>query len=368
MESVGLANNETGIEMSLIDPATKIREGEELDLKAVETFLKDMVPDLSGELTVQQYPSGYSNLTYLLQLGETKLVLRRPPFGTKAKTAHDMGREYRILSSLQEHFPYCPKPLAYTEDESILGAPFYVMERIEGIILRKNLPKNLSFSPDEARTLCHQLIDVLVQLHNLDYKNLGLENYGKPLGYISRQVSGWSKRYRAARTPDAPDFESIMDWLEKNQPEDSKSPALIHNDYKFDNVILDPKNPLKIIGVLDWEMATIGDPLMDLGATIAYWINRDDNDEMQLIRMLPTNMEGALTRTEVIDYYMAQSGRSVDDFTFYQVCNVFRVATIAQQIYYRYYHKQTSDDRFAMMIAAVQVMERSIQNLLEKTG
>lgn len=354
--------------MSLIDPATNIRKGEELDLKTVETFLKDVVPNLSGELTVQQYPSGYSNLTYLIQIGETKLVLRRPPFGTKAKTAHDMGREYRILSSLQEHFPYCPKPLAYTEDESVLGAPFYVMERIEGIILRKNLPKTLSFSPDEAKSLCHQLIDVLVKLHAIDYQKLGLENYGKPSGYISRQVSGWSKRFRAARTPDAPDFENIMDWLEKNQPDDTKSPSLIHNDYKFDNVILDPNNPLKIIGVLDWEMATIGDPLMDLGATIAYWINRDDSDEMQLIRMLPTNMEGALKRSEVVDYYMEKSGRAIDNFTFYQVCNVFRVATIAQQIYYRYYHKQTSDERFAMMIVAVQVMERSIQHLLEKTG
>ncbi|MBU2514921.1 phosphotransferase family protein [bacterium] len=354
--------------MSLTDSATDIRQGEELNIQAVETYLKDTIPGLTGNLEVKQYPSGFSNLTYLIEIGTKKLVLRRPPFGTKAKTAHDMGREFKILSSIREYFPYCPKPLVYTEDESILGAPFYVMERIEGIILRKNLPKTLSFSADDAKTLCTNLIDVLLELHAIDYKKIGLDNLGKPEGYINRQVAGWSKRYRAARTQDAPDFESIMTWLEKNQPADSKNPSLIHNDYKFDNVVLDPENPLKIIGVLDWEMATIGDPLMDLGATIAYWINRDDSEEMQLIRMLPTNIEGALTRKEIISYYLERSGVSVQDFTFYQCCNVFRVATIAQQIYYRFYHGQTNDTRFGMFIGAVQVMERSINSILEKNG
>ncbi len=354
--------------MSLTDSATDIRQGEELNIQAAEQYLKDTIPGLSGNLEVKQFPSGYSNLTYLIEIGNRKMVLRRPPFGTKAKTAHDMGREFRILSSLCEHFPYCPEPLTYTEDESILGAPFYVMDRIEGIILRKNLPSTLSFSSEEIKSLCTGLIDILLELHAIDYKKIGLDNLGKPLGYINRQVTGWSKRYRAARTPDAPDFESIMMWLEKNQPADSENPSLIHNDYKFDNVILDPKNPLKIIGVLDWEMATIGDPLMDLGATIAYWVNRDDSEEMQLIRMLPTNMEGAFTRKELVAYYLDRSGINVKDFTFYQCCNVFRVATIAQQIYYRFYHGQTKDNRFGLMIAAVQVMERWITSILEKKG
>ncbi len=354
--------------MTHIDAATAIREGEELDNRSVETFLKDSIPGLTGKLTISQFPSGYSNLTYLIELGDRKLVLRRPPFGTKAKSAHDMGREYRILSALQEAFPYAPKPLVYVEDESLIGSPFYVMERIEGIILRKDLPKTLRFSPEEAGKLSRNLIDGLLELHSIDYQKIGLGNEGKPKGYIQRQVEGWSRRYRAARTPDAPDFESIMKWLDENQPADSNKPSLIHSDYKFDNIILDPENPLKIIGVLDWEMATIGDPLMDLGAVFAYWTNRDDPDEMQLIRMQPTNIEGMMSRDEILTYYLEGSGRSVDDFSFYQCCNLFRLSTIAQQIYYRFYHGQTKDKRFAMLITAVQVMERVILSILEKTG
>ncbi len=352
--------------MTLIDSPTKIRQGEEFDVPAVEAFLKDSIPGLEGNLTVQQYPSGYSNLTYLIEIGKTKLVLRRPPFGTKAKSAHDMGREHRILETLHESFPYCPEPLAYTEDESVIGCPFYVMKRIEGIILRKDLPPNLSFSPKEMEQLCYNMIDVMLELHSIDFQKIGLDNLGKPEGYIKRQVEGWSRRYRAARTPDAPDYEQIMDWLDKNQPQDSKNPGIIHNDYKLDNIVLDPANPLKIIGVLDWELATIGDPLMDLGATLAYWVNRDDSEEMQLIRFQPTNLDGALSRNELLDYYLAKSGTSIDDFSFYQCCNMFRVATIVQQIYYRFYHGQTKDKRFAFLIGAVQIIEKAINSILKK--
>jgi aminoglycoside phosphotransferase (APT) family kinase protein len=354
--------------MTHIDSAAAIREGEELDKKAVEEFLKDTIPGLEGSLTVSQFPSGYSNLTYLIEMGNRKLVLRRPPFGTKAKSAHDMGREYRILSALHESFPYAPEPLVQSEDESIIGSPFYIMERIEGIILRKDLPPSLNYSKKEAGILSRNLVDVLLELHAVDYKKIGLADEGKPRGYIKRQVEGWSRRYRAARTPDAPDFEEIMDWLDRKQPEDSATPSLIHNDYKFDNIVLDPENPLKIIGILDWEMATIGDPLMDLGAVIAYWINTDDSEEMQLIRLQPTHLPGMMSRNEVLAYYLDKAGQSHSDFSFYQCCNLFRLSTIAQQIYYRFYHGQTRDKRFALLIGAVQVMERVIKGILEKHG
>lgn len=350
--------------MAMEDQAKAVRQGEELDLERVATFLKANIEGLEGELTINQFPSGFSNLTYLLTLGDRELVLRRPPFGTKAKTAHDMGREYRIFQALKPHYPYCPTPLAYTEDPDILGCPFYVMERIPGIILRKKLPGGLSYSPEQARKLCENLIDVHLELHNLDYKNVGLEYLGKPEGYVERQVSGWSGRYRAARTDDAPEFEEVMAWLEEKRPADTERPAIIHNDFKFDNVVLDAADPMKIIGVLDWEMATLGDPLMDLGNSLAYWIQADDPDHVQALRLMPTDMPGALTRQEIITYYGEKSGREVGSFDFYHCFGIFRLAVIAQQIYYRFHHGQTRDQRFAMLIMAVMVLEQAARELI----
>jgi len=341
------------------DRPTLVREGEELDLKAVEAFLKDSIPGLTGDLVVEQFPSGYSNLTYLIRVGGTELVLRRPPFGRKAKSAHDMGREYRILSALKDVFPYSPRPLVYTEDPSVMGCPFYVMERIKGIILRKNPPKGLSFSPDEMRRLCENLLDVHLELHSVDYKAIGLEGFGKPEGYVRRQVEGWSERFRAAWTPDAPSFDPVMQWLHDTMPDDSKRPALIHNDYKFDNVVLNPEDPLQIIGVLDWEMATIGDPLMDLGSSLAYWVQADDPEDFQAARMMPTNLPGALTRRELVDRYASRAGITIDNFDFYLCYGLFRLAVIAQQIYYRYYHGQTKDERFKVLIFAIHILEKA---------
>ena len=258
------------------DRATSIRSGEELDAKKVLDFLRDSVPGLKGEVEIKQFPSGFSNLTYLVKVGEREMVLRRPPFGRKAKTAHDMGREYRVLSSLKPVFPYCPQPLVYTEDEAVMGCPFYVMERIPGVILRRDLPKGMELSPQEARTLSENLIKVQCQLHTVDYVQAGLGDFGRPEGYVRRQVEGWSKRYRDARTPDAPDFEKVMQWLYDKMPGESGIVGIIHNDFKFDNAVLDPSNPTEIIGILDWEMATLGDPLMDLGSSLGYWVEKDD--------------------------------------------------------------------------------------------
>jgi aminoglycoside phosphotransferase (APT) family kinase protein len=350
--------------MDLTDKSAQVRQGEELDLKVVEGYLKDTIPGLSGDLVVEQFPSGFSNLTYLIKVGETDLVLRRPPFGRKAKSAHDMGREYRILSALNPVFPYCPRPLVYTEEETVMGCPFYVMERIPGIILRKHLPKGLQYTPAQMRTLCENLLDVQYELHSIDYKAIGLESFGKPEGYVKRQVEGWIQRYRAAHTPDAPTFEPVMQWLQDNMPPDYEKPAIIHNDYKFDNVVLDPDNPLKIIGVLDWEMATIGDPLMDLGNSLGYWVQADDPPEVQAAGMLPTNLPGALTRAGMVQRYADKAGISIDSFDYYLFFGFFRIAVILQQIYYRYYHGQTKDERFKLLIFGVHIIDNEFKKRL----
>ncbi len=353
--------------MDFSDKAVGVRQGEELDTGRVGEYLRECISGLSGDMAVEQFPSGYSNLTYLIKVGKTDLVLRRPPFGRKAKTAHDMGREYRILTALKPVFPYCPEPLLYTEDESVMGCPFYVMERIPGIILRKNPPKGLEFSAEQMKALCENLLDVQFKLHSIDYRAIGLEGFGKPEGYVKRQVQGWSERYRAAKTPDAPDFEYIMQWLGEKMPPESKKPGVIHNDYKFDNVVLNPDNPLEIIGVLDWEMATIGDPLMDLGSSLGYWVQKDDPADFQAARMLPTTLPGALTRDEMVTRYARLAGISIDNFDFYLGFGLFRLAVIAQQIYYRFYHGQTKDERFKLLIFAIHILEQAARRVIKES-
>ncbi len=349
--------------MSLDDVAGKPRPGEELDVSRLGNFLKQARPDLKGALEIKQFPSGHSNLTYLVRVGTEELVLRRPPFGKKPKSGHDMHREWVVLSALNKHFPYIPEPVAYCGDESVLGAPFFLMRRIKGIILRRDLPEELHFTPADMGELCRRVVNVHRELHQLDYRELGMETLGHPEGYVERQISGWSRRFRDARTPDVPDFEDVMKWLEENrQPE--QGAAIIHNDYRFDNVVLDPADPLKVIGVLDWEMATIGDPLMDLGASLAYWVEADDPPGMQAIRLIPTTSSGALTRMEVVNQYLAGAGLEVADFTFYYVYGLFRLAGIAQQIYYRFYNGQTKDPRFGRLSNAVRVLESAARKAI----
>jgi aminoglycoside phosphotransferase (APT) family kinase protein len=354
--------------MTITDQAAEIRKGEELDVAAVRMFLCDALGGMDGTLEVRQYPAGFSNLTYAVTAGKREMVLRRPPFGRKAKSAHDMGREFKMLNALHPVFPYCPRPLAYTEDESIMGCPFYVMEKISGVILRKDLPPGLSLDPKEARRLCENMIDLQEKLHGLDYASIGLADFGKPGGYVKRQVDGWSRRYRDARTPDVPDFEAAMAWLDRHQPPDSPSPGIIHNDYKFDNMVLNADHPTEIIGILDWEMATIGDPLMDLGASISYWVNRDDPEEAQLMRMMPTTIDGMMTRKELVARYTEKSGIDTGDFDFYFAFGLFRLAVIAQQIYYRFYHGQTTDKRFIKLGFAVGLLDAMTRRVMEGGG
>ncbi len=351
--------------MSLIDSPKKIRSGQDLDPGKIQDFLSKALPHLEGEVQIAQFPSGYSNLTYLITVGEDELVLRRPPVGKKAKTAHDMKREYNILASLKPVYPLVPTPLAYSEDLEIMGSPFYVMDRFRGIILRSKFPEGLVLSPAEVGKLCHNFVNHFAQLHSLDYKACGLGELGKSEGYIKRQIDGWSRRFRDALTDDVPDFEEVMSWLSANAPQESRSPGIIHNDYKFDNVVLNPENPLEIIGIVDWEMATIGDPLMDLGASLGYWVDPDDSDELKLIGTIPTTTPGMLTRKEVVEAYQEYSGQKIDDFSFYYCYGLFRLAGIAQQIYYRYYHGQSKDERFKTLAFAVHVLEKTALKVIK---
>ncbi len=354
--------------METIDRAGEIRRGEELDAGRVESFLKQSVPELSGNLIIKQFPGGHSNLTYQLSIGDRDFILRRPPFGTKAKGAHDMKREFKILTALRNAFPYCPEPVAYTEDESVMGCPFYIMKRLSGIIIRKEVSPELGLTPERVKILFNRLIDVHVELHAIDYTSLGLEEFGKPEGYVKRQVLGWSERYRNARTPDAPDCEAVMTWLAEKMPPEFKEAGVIHNDFKLDNLVLDEKDPTKIIGVLDWEMATIGDPLMDLGSSLPYYSNPDDTEEQNLIRSrLMPPLEGTITRNEMMDLYAKKSGRSIKHVDFYYVFGLFRLAVIVQQIYYRYYHGQTQDKRFKNMVMGVIILDRTAQRVIERS-
>jgi aminoglycoside phosphotransferase (APT) family kinase protein len=259
-------------------------------------------------------------------------------------------------------------PLAFSDDETIIGSPFYVMQKISGIILRRDLPAGLEFSSDQLRRLFERLVEVLHELHSIDYKRIGLENFGKPSGYVTRQVTGWNKRYRAARTPDVPECEDIMAWLEEKMPPETDRPGLIHNDFKFDNVVLDPNDPMNIIGVLDWEMATLGDPLMDLGCSLGYWVEKNDSLERQAIRFMPTHLDGAMTRLEMVHFYAKLSGLEMENFDFYLCFGLFRLAVIIQQIYYRYYHGQTKDERFKAMSHGVIVLDHAARHVIEKSG
>ncbi|ALE88157.1 phosphotransferase family protein [Pseudomonas versuta] len=354
--------------MALTDSSTGIRPGEELDISRIDPYLKAHVPGLVGLPVVSQFPGGASNLTYLIQYPDQELVLRRPPFGQKARSAHDMGREYRILNQLKDAFAYCPKAFAYCTDQTLIGSEFYVMERVRGIILRCDLPDELALTADATQTLCKSFIDTLVQLHQVDYNACGLGNLGKPEGYVQRQISGWSERYEKALTPDAPRWEAVKQWLQAKMPADHPTPAIVHNDYRFDNVILDPANPMQIIGVLDWELTTLGDPLMDLGNTLAYWIEAGDPAPVQLMRRQPSNAPGMLTRREFVDYYAERTGIQIDNYDFYYAYGLFRLAGIVQQIYYRYYQGQTRDKRFASFVQMNALLEQMSLNLIHSSS
>lgn len=349
----------------VLDRPRAIRSGEELDAPRLEAFLKQAIPNLSGPLEISQFPSGHSNLTYMLKVGDAELVLRRPPFGNRVKTAHDMGREYKILSKLNAVYPPAPKALAYCEDENVLGAPFYIMERRNGIILRQTMPKDLVLDSATVRKLCESFVDNFVVLHRVDYEKCGLGDLGKPEGYVERQVRGWMGRYEKAKTDDVPAMNETASWLVRHMPDETGA-ALIHNDYKYDNIILDPNDVTRIVAVLDWEMSTVGDPMMDLGTTIAYWIQDDDPPALQAFVVGPTREKGSFTRAEFIARYEERSGKKVENPLYYMVYGIYKLAVVLQQIYKRYHDGSTKDERFANMNFVVEMLAEGALDRLRR--
>ena len=365
-----------------IPGAGAVREEDAFDVEAVAAWLRSVAPadptvlagiDLGDDdepviPEVSQFTGGASNLTYVLRYPGVDLVLRRPPAGTKARGAHDMKREYRLQAALRRVYPLVPRMVGLCEDHSVIGSDFYVMERVEGVILRKEIPRELRLDRATTRRLAESAVDALVDLHSVDISAAGLDDLDRGDGYVRRQVEGWSARFRRARTPDVPDFAPVMKWLAANQPEDAGH-CLIHNDFRFDNLVLDPTDLTSVIGVLDWEMATVGDPLMDLGGALAYWVEDGDGPVFTSFRRQPTHAPGMLTRQEVLERYSAKSGLEIDPETwrFYEVFGLFRLAVIAQQINHRFYHGQTTNPAFRAFRPAVALLEQRCLRII-RTG
>jgi aminoglycoside phosphotransferase (APT) family kinase protein len=343
------------------DEAKPVRTGEELDIAKLAPYLeRELGP---GTLAVEQFPGGHSNLTYLVHHGDTDYVLRRPPFGSKVKSAHDMGREVAVLSKLAPVYDRAPRVIAYEPTGDVLGAPFYLMERRRGVILRKELPTT---DPATIERVCTLLVDALVDLHAVDYRAAGLGDFGKPAGYVERQVKGWTERYANSQTDELRAMASVGAWLAANMPADSP-PALIHNDFKFDNVIYDPKLE-RITGVLDWEMATIGDPLMDFGTALSYWMQADDAALFQQPLFGVTMLPGMPKRPAIAQRYFERSGRRTDALVFYYTFGLYKTAVVLQQIYYRYAKGLTKDPRFAPFIMVVRALADQAQLALDRNS
>ncbi|MCC5878720.1 MAG: phosphotransferase family protein [Idiomarina sp.] len=332
-----------------IDRGQQVRGDEAFDADAVTEWLSKKVENLAGSPEVTQFTGGASNWTYRLDYTQHQpqhdFILRRAPAGTKARSAHDMQREARLQQALKPVFPWVPNIVGYCADPELIGSDFYVMERIPGIIPRKNLPRGLELSAADAKTLCTKMLDKLIALHQVDINASGLAEFGKGEGYAARQISGWTKRYQQARTWNVPGGKKITDWLANHLPAQEHL-CMTHNDFRLDNLILNPEDPTDILAVLDWELATVGDPLMDVGNMLAYWIEADDDRIARSTRRQPTHLPGMFTRQQIIDYYCEHTGVKPESFAFYEVYGLFRLSAIAQQIYYRYHHKQTRNKAF----------------------
>ena len=345
----------------------EIREGEDFDLEAAERYLRAHVEDVpEGELEVRQFPSGASNLTYLIEVGGWEAVLRRPPLGPVPPKAHDMGRESGILARLNAVYPLAPKPYFFCEDESVIGTPFYVMERRNGVVLDDSLPGGVEQDKKLCRGVSRTVVDTLVELHAVDLGEAGLEDLGKPDGFLRRQTEGWISRYEKAKTDEIEEVGPLTDWLARDIPE-SPPPAVIHNDYKLNNLVLDPEDLTTVRAVLDWEMATVGDPLFDLAVSLSYWIEPGDPDELAAVMPTVTVTPGFMTRKELIDRYERESGRDLSEMNWYVVFGYFKLAGILQQIYARYKNGQTTDERFATFGERVRTLILHAENL-SRTG
>lgn len=349
----------------MLDEPTHIREGEEIDQLQLQQYLKNHLPDLNVIEEIKQFPGGFSNLTYLIRSNLGEWVLRKPPQGANIKSAHDMGREFRVLQQLQGIYGRIPAPVHHCDDPSVIGGEFYLMERVKGVILRNKPPKGFDGSPEQMRVISQAAVDNLALMHQINIATTGLSDLGKPEGYVGRQVSGWIKRYRNAQTDDIQSMNEVADWMEENQPEDAY-PGLIHNDYKYDNLVLDPEEPARILAVLDWEMATVGDTRMDLGTSLAYWSEAAEAKTMQMAASNLTWLPGNLTRAEVVERYTATTGHHLGDILFYYVYGAFKIGVIIQQIYARWKKGHTKDPRFSQLIHGVRYFGELSRLAIEK--
>lgn len=328
-----------------IQDTIPVREDEQINAERVAAFLQGKLPGSEQPLTVRQFGGGAANLTYHLDYGSHEYVLRRPPLGPVAPSAHDMARESKVLSALWRAFPYAPRAFLFSDDKSVVGAPFFVMERRHGLVVRKRIPDVYTAMPHAPRRMSEALIDALADLHAVDYAAIGLGDLGRPAGFIRRQIDGWWRRWQATELPEDPAMQAVHSWLLANQPPEG-APSLIHNDYKLDNVMLDAQDPGQIVAIFDWDMCTLGDPLSDLGALLAYWMEPDDPPHFQALAMMPVDSD-FLSRPELVERYAARSGRDVSHIAFYHALGLYRVVVIIAQIYVRYVRGQTQDQRFA---------------------
>ncbi len=345
------------------DDIIPVRPDERLDEERLATWLRGRLPGSDQPLALRQFGGGAANLTYLLDYGGAEYVLRRPPLGPVAASAHDMGREYRVLSVLHRAFPPAPRAFLLCEDEMVIGAPFFVMERRQGVVVRREMPAPFAGQPDAARRMSEALVDTLAAFHAVDYAAIGLGDLGKPAGFIARQIEGWYRRWQAAKTAEQAEMDAVYAWLKANQPANTPV-SLVHNDYKLDNVMQAADDPGRVVAVFDWDMCTLGDPLADLGALLTYWTEPNDPPYLQATAMMPLGQPGFLSRAELVARYAAQSGRAVGDIDFYHALGLFRLTVIVAQIYVRYVRGQTQDTRFAPMGMMIPALVRRAAELV----
>lgn len=340
------------------DDTISVRPDERFDEDRLAEYLRGRLPGTEKPLSVRQFGGGAANLTYLLDYGTPEYVLRRPPLGPVARSAHDMGREYKVLSVLHQVFPYAPQAHLYCDDPQLIGAPFFVMERRRGVVVRRQMPPAFKGIPDAPRRMSEALVDALAELHAVDYAAIGLSDLGRPVGFIERQVEGWYSRWHKAKTEDLADMDTVYGWLKDNLPQ-SRDFSLVHNDYKLDNVMLAAHDPGQVVAIFDWDMCTLGDPLSDLGALLCYWTEPDDPPYFQSMAMMPTGDLGFMTRAELVARYAEKSGRSVHHISFYHALGLFRLVVIIAQIYIRYKRGQTQDQRFEAFGPMIPLMARA---------
>jgi aminoglycoside phosphotransferase (APT) family kinase protein len=354
-------------------PDTKpVRASEQLDWKALAKFVREKLSGVAGEqfdagapLTVEQFHGGHSNLTYLLRFGEREFVMRRPPFGPVPPKAHDIAREYHILEAVHPVYPLAPRPFVLCEDALVIGSTFYVMERRRGLVVRNEEPPELADRCAERRRASAALVDALADLHAVDIEAHGLVALGKPAGFVERQVRGWSERWRGSRTSELPEMDALAAWLAERLPPDPPRPTLVHGDFKLDNVMLDALDVGRIVGVFDWEMSAVGDPLVDLGIMLGYWVHTSTASQRDTVASV-THRDGWYTRAEILERYGARTGFELKNITFYEVFAVFKLAVVLQQIFYRYHRGQTDDPRFAELDERVKWLAHIGATLAEK--